>query len=265
MGGKMPDRTAFANRKSRAGLRALRACGVDESSLLPRMAIPQKKPHIPPEEYLRLERAAEYKSEYFAGEIFAMAGGKAAHSLISANVIRESGNHLRGKGCVPYDCNLRIMVPATGLYTYPDVSVICGPLEYAPATDGLSPARPTRPLGRRTHRPTEPKPRNANAARSAVKATGAVADPAGRGARRPSDDAASLGVAPVAVCTGAGVARPRAHALRHRLPVLPRRPAVLSGASDVSGQSTARSCVWMRYITSAMSLTYPTYFIMLMA
>lgn len=99
------------------------------------MAIPQKKPYISTEEYLRLERAAEYKSEYYAGEIFAMAGGKAIHSLISANVGRELGNKLKGKGCVPFDSNLRIMTPATGLYTYPDVSVICGPLEYAPDTD----------------------------------------------------------------------------------------------------------------------------------
>ena len=99
------------------------------------MAIPQKKPYISPEEYLRLERAAEYKSEYYAGEIFAMAGGKAAHSLITANVIGELRPPLKGKGCVPYDSNLRIMTPATGLYTYPDVSVICGPLEFAPDTD----------------------------------------------------------------------------------------------------------------------------------
>lgn len=99
------------------------------------MAIPQKKSFITPEEYLRLEREAEYKSEYYAGEIFAMAGGKAAHSLIPMNVGAELRNHLKGKGCVPYDSNLRIMVPATGLYTYPDLSVICGPLEYAPDTD----------------------------------------------------------------------------------------------------------------------------------
>lgn len=99
------------------------------------MAIPQKKPYITPEEYLRLERAAEYKSEYFAGEIFATAGGKASHSLISANVIGELRHSMKGKGCVPYDSNLRIMIPTTGLYTYPDVSVICGPPEFTQGTD----------------------------------------------------------------------------------------------------------------------------------
>ncbi len=94
------------------------------------MAVPQKKPFVTPEEYLRLERAADYKSEYYAGEIFSMAGGSATHSVIIASVIRELGNLLKGNRCVPYDSNLRIAVSATGLYTYPDASVICGPLEY---------------------------------------------------------------------------------------------------------------------------------------
>ncbi|MEO7319855.1 MAG: Uma2 family endonuclease, partial [Chthoniobacteraceae bacterium] len=110
-------------------------CSKVKSPLLPRMVIPEKKPYISPEEYLRLERAAEYKSEYYAGEIFAMAGGKLPHSLIAMNAGAELRTHLRGKGCVPYDSNLRILIPATGLYTYPDVSVICGPPEFAPDTD----------------------------------------------------------------------------------------------------------------------------------
>ncbi len=96
------------------------------------MSAPQKKPFVTAEEYLRLERAAEYKSEYFAGEIFAMAGASPPHSLITANVIRELGNSLKGNRCAPYDGNLRFWIPATGLYTYPDVSVICGPLELVP-------------------------------------------------------------------------------------------------------------------------------------
>ena len=97
------------------------------------MALPQIASSISPEEYLRLERAAEFKSEYFAGEIFSMAGATAVHCLITANVIGELRNLLKGKKCRVYDSNLRVLVPATGLYTYPDAVVVCGPLEYAEA------------------------------------------------------------------------------------------------------------------------------------
>ncbi len=97
------------------------------------MAGPQEKPFITPEEYLRLERAAEYKSEYYAGEIFSMAGGSSRHSVIIMSVGGELRNLLKGHRCVPYDSNLRILVPSTGLYTYPDASVICGPLELVDA------------------------------------------------------------------------------------------------------------------------------------
>ena len=94
------------------------------------MAVPQKKPFITPEEYLALERAAPYKSEFYDGEVFAMAGGSAAHSGIAASTIGTLWSSLRGHGCAPYDSNLRIFIPATGLYAYPDASVICGPLEF---------------------------------------------------------------------------------------------------------------------------------------
>ena len=89
------------------------------------MAIPQKKPFVVVEEYLIQERAADYKSEYCNGEIFAMAGASRRHCLISTNVLGELRGRLRGKGCTPYGSDLRIEVPTTGLFTYPDVSVIC--------------------------------------------------------------------------------------------------------------------------------------------
>ncbi len=101
------------------------------------MAVPQKKPFVTPEEYLRLEREAPYRSEYYGGEIFAMAGGSPTHSVIIAAILRELGNSLKGNRCAPYDSNLRIFVPADGLYTYPDASVICGPLELVPGADDM--------------------------------------------------------------------------------------------------------------------------------
>lgn len=101
------------------------------------MAVPQKKPFVTPEEYLCLERAADYKSEYYAGEIFPMAGASATHSAINASVTGELYSLLKGDRCATYDSNLRIAVAATGLYTYPDASVICGPLELVPGHDDM--------------------------------------------------------------------------------------------------------------------------------
>jgi Uma2 family endonuclease len=96
------------------------------------MALPQPVKRYTPQEYYALEHEAEYKSDYYRGEIFNMSGGTANHSLISANVTREVGNHLKGKPCRAYESNLRLAILATGLRCYPDVSVYCGPLEFDP-------------------------------------------------------------------------------------------------------------------------------------
>ena len=90
------------------------------------MAVAQNVARLTEAEYLQLDREAEVKSEFFDGEMFAMAGGTHAHSLIAANLIRRLGNRLDGKGCVVYTADLRVKVEATGLLTYPDVSVVCG-------------------------------------------------------------------------------------------------------------------------------------------
>lgn len=97
--------------------------------------LPQPEHRLTEEEYLQLDRAAETKSEFYDGEIFAMAGGTPVHSLIGTNLARECGIQLKGSPCVAYNSDLRIKVEASGLMTYPDLSVICGPLEYAPGTD----------------------------------------------------------------------------------------------------------------------------------
>jgi Uma2 family endonuclease len=86
-------------------------------------------------EYLRLERDALEKHEYRDGQILLMAGGTINHSLIVANVIREIGNLLAGKPCRVFDSNLRVGVPRKVLYTYPDVTVICGRHEPDPNDD----------------------------------------------------------------------------------------------------------------------------------
>ena len=78
------------------------------------------------EEYLALERAAEYKSEFYSGEIFAMAGASEQHNLIVANLVRELGLQLKKRPCKTYPSDMRLKVASTGLYTYPDVMVVCG-------------------------------------------------------------------------------------------------------------------------------------------
>ncbi len=83
-------------------------------------------------EYVELERTSEVKHEYVNGEIFAMAGGTLEHSQLAANVIRELGAQLRGRPCVVFTSDARVRVLATGLATYPDVSVVCGALERDP-------------------------------------------------------------------------------------------------------------------------------------
>jgi Uma2 family endonuclease len=81
-------------------------------------------------EYLEIERRAEYKSEFLEGEMFAMSGGSSSHSLIKCNLIAELRNRLKGCPCVVYDSDMRIKVQAAGLFTYPDVSVACGEVQF---------------------------------------------------------------------------------------------------------------------------------------
>ena len=84
------------------------------------------KPRFTPQEYLAMEREAEYKSEYVSGEIFAMAGTSYKHTIIVANLLRELGGQLRGGPCRAVANDLRVSVQATGAYTYPDVVIVCG-------------------------------------------------------------------------------------------------------------------------------------------
>ena len=99
------------------------------------MIVAQRAQRITETEYLDLERHAEFKSEFFAGEVFPMSGGTPLHSQIATNLAAELRNELKGKRCVPYNSDLRLKVEATGLLTYPDLSVVCGPLQLATGTD----------------------------------------------------------------------------------------------------------------------------------
>jgi Uma2 family endonuclease len=88
------------------------------------------QPRLSPEEYLRIERAAEWKSEYIDGEMFAMAGASRRHVLIAMNLAAEFRDCLRETRCAAYGMDLRVATDRLRHYTYPDVVVACEPLEY---------------------------------------------------------------------------------------------------------------------------------------
>jgi Uma2 family endonuclease len=81
---------------------------------------------ITEEQYLELDRKAERKSEYYRGEMFAMAGAGEAHNLIVANLIASLHAQFRSKPCRSYPSDMRVRVSPTGLYAYPDLTAVCG-------------------------------------------------------------------------------------------------------------------------------------------
>jgi Uma2 family endonuclease len=89
---------------------------------------------ISPQEYLRRERLAEYKSEYLRGEVFAMSGASYAHTRIKDSIAREAGNQLKGGPCCALTSDMRVKVDKTGLYTYPDVAIVCDKPQFEDAT-----------------------------------------------------------------------------------------------------------------------------------
>ena len=86
----------------------------------------QSKTFLTPEQYLEVERKAEFKSEYYQGEMFAMAGAREAHGLIIFNAVAELRQQLRHRPCKGYSNEMRVRVTPVGLYTYPDVVIVCG-------------------------------------------------------------------------------------------------------------------------------------------
>jgi len=90
----------------------------------------QPKPRLTPEDYLALERSADFKSEYFNGEIFAMTGASESHNTIVVCDSFEIRQQLKKRPCKVYANDMRVKVDPTGLYTYPDVVVTCGKAQF---------------------------------------------------------------------------------------------------------------------------------------
>ena len=85
----------------------------------------QAKARLTVEEYLALERQAPHKSEYFNGEMFALSGASRRHNLIALNIGAELRDQLKQRPCEVYTSDMRVKISHTGLYTYPDVVVVC--------------------------------------------------------------------------------------------------------------------------------------------
>jgi Uma2 family endonuclease len=98
---------------------------------------PIPKRLLTPEEYLAQERRASFKSEYYRGEVFAMAGAKYPHNRVRENLSRLIGNALEGTTCFPLGTDQRVHVPATTLYTYPDIVIVCGKPEFQDNNDDV--------------------------------------------------------------------------------------------------------------------------------
>lgn len=88
---------------------------------------------LTPQEYLTIERNAECRSEFREGEMVAMPGANRWHSLISGNVTWKLNEQLHHRDCEVYKTDMRVKVSPTGLYTYPDVSVVCGKPQFEDA------------------------------------------------------------------------------------------------------------------------------------
>lgn len=85
----------------------------------------QTKPFLTAEQYLEIERRAGHKSEYYKGEIFAMSGAGRKHDAVAMHLYGIVDRHLRDRNFRAYPSDMRVLLPS-GLYTYPDLSAICG-------------------------------------------------------------------------------------------------------------------------------------------
>ena len=85
--------------------------------------------HITDSDYLSTERNALDKHEFYRGEVYAISGATIKHNIIFSNVFGILSAKLYGSDCKPFGSDLRIHIPKNSLYTYPDISIVCGKIE----------------------------------------------------------------------------------------------------------------------------------------
>jgi len=92
-------------------------------------AVAYQKRYITEEEYLAMEEQSMEKHEYYLGEIFAMSGTKVPHNTISINLLGSIIPYLKGKPCKAFHSDQRVYIEKNGLFTYPDIFIVCGKTE----------------------------------------------------------------------------------------------------------------------------------------
>lgn len=100
-----------------------------------RMVEPAALLHVSYADYVTAEATASAKHEWLNGVVYAMSGGTAAHAGLAATLARLLGNQLVGQRCRIFSSDLRVRILATGLSTYPDLSVVCGKLARDPDSE----------------------------------------------------------------------------------------------------------------------------------
>ena len=90
------------------------------------MGLAQPLPHYDEDEYLQMERQAASRHEFLDGLVYAMAGESPNHSRICVNLTREVSTALKRRNCEAFSPNMKVRTGQGGLYSYPDLSVVCG-------------------------------------------------------------------------------------------------------------------------------------------
>ena len=94
-------------------------------------ALPNPRPTMSEQDYLTFERESELKHEFIDGEVYAMTGASESHNLISGNLMLVLKLALRGRPCKVYPADMRVKIETLGMFTYPDLSVVCGEAKFA--------------------------------------------------------------------------------------------------------------------------------------
>jgi len=104
---------------------------LNERGVYTRSMSAHAQPRLSEEQYLEIERKAEFRHQFYDGIMYAMSGGSPSHAFLIAALSREFGNAFKKRPCQVATSDLRVRVSRGGLYTYPDVIVICGDLKFA--------------------------------------------------------------------------------------------------------------------------------------
>ena len=97
----------------------------------------QPFPKLTEHDYLALDRAADFKSEFVDGEMYAMSGGTFRHGGLAVNLVISLGTQLRGSHFRVFNSDVRVRTAKKGSYLYPDLSVVCGPIERFEGADDI--------------------------------------------------------------------------------------------------------------------------------